>query len=308
MNKVLILLVFIAFSCNKNTEENKYSKNNNIILTPPNFDSDRAWSYLIDQTNFGPRNPNSIGHDRALQYLFSKLKESADTVLIQNFNQSGYNEFLNLSNIFASFNLNEKNRILLLAHWDTRPRAEYDKTNKDKPIIGANDGASGVAVLLEIANALKNNKLNFGIDILLTDGEDYGKQSDLEYFSLGAKYFAKNIPNNHLPKFAILVDMVGDSNLNIPIEINSLKYAPDIVKKVWDTAEELHISEFNKSTGNEIYDDHIPLNEVGIPTIDIIDFEYEYWHTQNDLPKYCSKNSLQSVGKVLLHFIYNYKF
>lgn len=199
---------------------------------------------------------------------------------------------------------------MLLAHWDTRPRAENDPNPKLRlnPILGANDGASGVAVLLEIANQLKNNKLDFGVDILLVDGEDYGKPSDLANYSIGAKHFVKTKSPTYQPKFAILLDMVGDADLQIPIEINSLKFAPKLIQKIWNIAEELNVHQFVKSPGNEIYDDHISLNESGIPTIDIIDFDYPNWHTSHDAPKSCSKNSLDAVGKVLLNFIYNLPF
>ncbi|MEK7819348.1 MAG: M28 family peptidase [Bacteroidota bacterium] len=308
--KILIFVFLFFIGCEKQNDKVKIVQKEKQNIFVPKFDANRSWDYLITQTNFGPRNPNSVGHERTLQYLANELKLYADSISLQTFYHTGYNEQLRLTNIFASFNPQNKNRLLLLAHWDTRPRAENDPNPKLRlnPILGANDGASGVAVLLEIANQLKNNKLDFGVDILLVDGEDYGKPSDLANYSIGAKHFVKTKSPTYQPKFAILLDMVGDADLQIPIEINSLKFAPKLIQKIWNIAEELNVHQFVKSPGNEIYDDHISLNESGIPTIDIIDFDYPNWHTSHDAPKSCSKNSLDAVGKVLLNFIYNLPF
>ena len=284
-------------------------------VTIPAFSGERAFSYLLKQTSFGPRNPNSTGHEECKNYLVSTLRGLADDVRIQEFSIMGYdNENLRLSNIIASFNPAEKTRILLCAHWDTRPRAEHDENIKlrDKPIIGANDAASGVAVLLELASHLHAQRPQVGVDIVLFDGEDYGKETDHSRYLLGSRHFARTKPPEYVPRFGILLDMVGDAYLELPREMNSFRYAPDIVSMVWATARELGVTQFVDENGDEILDDHVPLNEAGIKTIDIIDFNYpdqthKYWHTHQDTPEHCSGESLGAVGTVITHVVYRQK-
>jgi Zn-dependent M28 family amino/carboxypeptidase len=275
----------------------------------PSFNGASAYSYLTAQTNFGPRNPSSAGHQQCLNYLTKELENFADTVWLQSFSQQGYNETLRLTNIIASFKPEASSRILLLAHWDTRPRAEQDPdaANRNTPIVGANDGASGVAVLLELARILKDNPPPIGIDILLTDGEDYGfadQDGNDDMYFLGARYFAKTKPAGYNPRFGILLDMIGDADLQIPMEQFSMKYAPQIVDQLWNVADEIGIPQFVRVPGEAVSDDHIPLNEAGIPTIDLIDFQYPHWHTTHDTPDKCSPQSLAAVGQVLTTFIF----
>jgi len=282
------------------------------------FDGKQAFQYLIAQTSFGPRNPGSIGHQQCLDYLTRELQQYADAVNQQKFTYPGYDgERLNLTNVIASFNLNAGSRILLCAHWDTRPRADEDKdlSKLNLPILGANDGASGVAVLLELARELKRNPPPIGVDIVLFDGEDYGKEGDINNFCLGSKYFAVNKPQGFNPLFGILLDMVGDKNLRIPKEGNSVEYAPDVVDMVWSAARELGVIQFVDEIGSTVYDDHRSLNFAGIKTIDLIDADLvgnhdtdparRYWHTHQDTPDKCSAESLEAVGKVLVHIIYS---
>jgi glutaminyl-peptide cyclotransferase len=284
-----------------------------ITLKTPAFDGGRAYDYLLKQTSFGPRNPNSIGHRQCLEYLTTELRKSADEVTLQPFIHTGYKgEELHLTNIIASFKPQAKERLLLCAHWDTRPRADQDEApdRRNQPIIGANDGASGVAVLLELASLMKEHPPEIGVDIVFFDGEDYGMEGDLANYLLGSKYFARNKPGNYVPRFGILLDMVGDIFLEIPKEVNSVKYAPDIVDLVWRKAKELGISQFVDSIGEQIHDDHLPLNEAGIKTINIIDFNYpdftnRFWHTHSDLPNECSAESLGAVGSVVTHVVYS---
>ncbi|MBI2427241.1 MAG: M28 family peptidase [Ignavibacteriales bacterium] len=275
----------------------------------PKFDGKKAFEYLTAQTNFGPRNPNSVGHRKCLEFLTDELKKYSENVTQQSFTVQGYNETLKLTNVFASFRPDLQRRILLLAHWDTRPRAEEDPNpeNRNKPIIGANDGASGVAVLLELARMFKENSPSVGVDILLTDGEDYGdskKDRNNSLYSLGAKHFAKMKSPQYTPQFGILLDMVGDKDLQIPLEQHSMQYAPQVLDLVWKTAEEIGVTNFVNIPGEAVIDDHLPLNEAGIPTIDLIDFQYPYWHTQQDTPDKCSPQSLEAVGNVLSALIY----
>ena len=273
----------------------------------PEFDSQKAFAYLTAQTDFGPRSPNSIGHQKCLDYVAAELSRSAEKVTRQNFIHQGYGgETLKLTNIFGSFNSTASDRILLLAHWDTRPRADQEKdpAKQNQPILGANDGASGVAVLLEIARLLRQAPPPIGVDILFVDGEDYGKSRDLDSYFLGSRYFMKMKSENYRPRFAVLLDMVGYKELQIPMEQNSMTFAPEAVELIWSTAENLGITQFVNIPGEEISDDHIPLNSGGIPTVDIIDFQYPFWHTTQDTPDKCSAESLDAIGKVLMHVIY----
>ncbi len=316
---IISLLICAFLGCGNDTPKSKPVEEQKPVIQQspvPAFDGKNAFRYLTAQTDFGPRAPNSAGHRNCLNYLQSEISKYADAVNLQSFTITGYNgEVLNLANVISSFNLNSTTRILLLAHWDTRPRAdqEKDKKKQQKPILGANDGASGVAVLLEIARHLKSNPPPIGVDILFVDGEDYGKERDNKFYSLGARYFAKNLPPGFTPAFGILVDMIGDKELQIFKDRYSLQQAPDVVDLVWKTAAELNISEFaNEKHQGDIFDDHVPLNQAGIKTIDLIDFDYpdtsnSYWHTLQDTPDKCSAESLEAVGKVLMHVIYRYQ-
>lgn len=277
----------------------------------PAFSGERAFAHLVKQTEFGPRHPNSAGHHACLQYLASTLRSLADEVQLQPFTAQGYNEPLALTNIIAKFKPQEQARILLCAHWDTRPRADNDpdKKRRDQPILGANDGASGVAVLLEIASLLKQHPPPVGVDIVLFDGEDYGYEGDLAKYFLGSRFFAANKPSDYNPRFGILLDMVGDTFLDLSKEYHSTQYAPDIVNLVWGKARELGYTQFLDEIGEAVNDDHLPLNEVGIKTINLIDFNYpdptnRFWHTHRDTPDNCSAESLEAVGSVITHVIY----
>ncbi len=278
----------------------------------PIFHGNDAFVYLVKQTEFGPRNPNSGGHEACLGFLSETLGESADRVRLQHFTHSGYGEELWLTNVIASFRPELQDRILLCAHWDTRPRADRDENpmRRNQPILGANDGASGVAVLLQLARLMKALPPPIGVDLVLFDGEDYGMEGDLSRYLLGSRFFAEEKPTDYQPRFGILLDMVGDKFLDLPKEQNSIQFAPAIVELIWGKARELGIRQFSSRTGEAIMDDHIPLNEAGIKTIDIIDLNYpdltnRFWHTHNDIPQNCSPESLEAVGTVLVHVIYS---
>ncbi|MBI4548025.1 MAG: M28 family peptidase [Ignavibacteriae bacterium] len=312
---VVLSLAFQLLSCSREPPKPQAPATQQHRIIPqsiPVFDGRRAFDYLVAQTKFGHRNPGSEGHRKCLNYLHQELLQYADAVNLQPFTHQGYDkEVLHLTNIIASFNLNATTRILLVAHWDTRPRADEDpdSTKHNQPIIGANDGASGVAVLLEIARHLKTTPPSVGIDILLTDGEDYGNEGDNGNYLLGARYFAKNLPSGFQPVFGILLDMVGDKQLELLKESNSIKFAPDVVELIWSTARELGVHQFTDAVQQEVLDDHIPLSQAGIRTVDLIDFDYpdssnRYWHTTEDTPDKCSPESLEAVGKVIMHIIY----
>ena len=320
---LIVAMIFLVVSCGEKQKQTvlkplyELTTNNNI----PKFDADNAYEQVKAQVDFGPRNPGSRGHYEELLYLERELKKYADTVQAQDFNYSGYNNAqLRLTNIIAKYNPSAKNRIILCAHWDTRPRSDHDPDPKkrDLPILGANDGASGVGILLELARILKDHKVDYGIDLVFFDGEDYGKESDLDNFCLGSKYYAANYKNPNLPAFGILLDLVGDKDASFAEEANSLRYARDVVNMVWGIAAQINANMFKQTEGETIYDDHIPLNQAGLRTIDIIDAQLvgantpvkrrNYWHTQGDTMVNIGKNALQQVGDVMTHLIYSLKF
>ncbi len=273
----------------------------------PVFDAARAFSILEKQCSFGPRNPGSEGHKKCLAYLESELRLYADAVVRQPFRWTSPHDGKThtLTNLVSSFGMSGE-RILLCAHWDTRPYADFDPVpaNRQKPILGANDGASGVAILLEIARNLKARRPRTGVDIVLFDGEDSGLEGESDTWCEGSRYFARNRQLSYQPQYAILVDMVGDRDLRLPVEKGSQRYAPDIVNRVWNKASELGLYAFEKTSGPEVVDDHLRLLEAGIPAINIIDFDYPYWHTLADTPDKCSAESLEMVGTLLLHILY----
>ncbi len=313
-----IAAALLFLSCSKSTPEHgsEVRQEASGKAEVPRFNGNNAFTYLTAQTNFGPRNPGSEGHRNCLDYIQSEMQSVADAVNSQPFTVSGYKkEILKLTNIVASFNPAATTRILLVAHWDSRPRAEQDKdsSKRNLPILGANDGASGVAVLMEIAKELKSQPPRVGVDMVFVDGEDYGMEGDTKYYLLGARYFAQHIPVGFSPSFGILLDMIGDAHLEIPKDRYSEQYAPEIVDLVWSAARDLHVQQFIDAPARGwTTDDHIPFNEAGIKCIDLIDFEYpdasnKYWHTTEDTPDKCSAESLEAVGKVLLHVIYTAK-
>lgn len=286
----------------------------------PAFDENRAFALIEKQLSFGPRVPNTEAHRNALAFFEQELKDAGGTVMVQRFTAQGYNETLNLANVLASFNPSATDRILLLAHWDSRPRSEEEKdpAKKKLGVPAANDGASGVAVLLELAKQFKDNPLPIGVDILLTDGEDYGDTDidKLDKYFLGAKHFIANKPASYQPRFAILLDLVGDKKAEFKKEGYSMQAAPEIVNFVWNTARDLGLSTFKQEIARGgIDDDHIPLIQGGIRAIDIIDVdlvghyspdpERKYWHTQDDTIDKIGKNTLDEVGTLLLTIIYD---
>jgi putative aminopeptidase FrvX len=285
-----------------------FSCGNSRTASTPIFDGERAYRFLLKQSEFGPRVPGTKAHRECLDFLVSQLQQFGASVVRQPFLQTipRINKTVTMTNIIASFGLEKEERILLAAHWDTRPWADQDPelANRDKPIIGANDGASGVAVLLEVARNIQISEPLFGVDIIFFDGEDAGVPGQTDSYSLGAQYFARNKDFQYRPIYGILLDMVGDKDLQIYQEENSLAYAPQVVEKVWNRAEKLNLPAFIPTPGYEVTDDHLPLLQVGIPCIDIIDFNYDYWHTLEDTPDKCSPESLAQVGQLVLSLIY----
>ena len=278
------------------------------------FDEKSAFNWLEQQCEFGTRNPGSSGYYECRDFLIKNLKDFSDTVFTQNFTYTELrdNNTYDLSNIIAEFDVKSEIHLLLGAHWDTRPWADKDlnPSNHFTPIIGANDGASGVAVLMELAKMFNSNPPPIKVTMVLFDGEDMGVEGIQDSYAKGSQYFAKNLPIQ-IPDLGIIIDMIGDRILEIPIERNSYRVAPNLVNELWDLAEKLELPAFQNRLGYEIYDDHIPLWEfAGIPTIDLIDVNYpneriNYWHTLNDIPQNCSPESLDQVGRLLTNYIYS---
>jgi Zn-dependent M28 family amino/carboxypeptidase len=277
------------------------------VQAPP-FPTDSAFSYLRQQVEFGPRVPGTEGHARQLEWMSGFLRSRADSLVLQAFeHEASDGTHLELTNLLARFNPTANNRILLLTHWDTRPNADMDRdaAKQKQPIPGANDGASGTAVLLALADVLSSHSPPIGVDLLFVDGEDWSA-ADL---TLGAKYFAANLPPGYKPLYGILLDMIGDQSPVFPIEGNSQQEAPEVVNRVWRLAADLGLaSVFPTRDGPWITDDHMPLNQAGIRTIDIIDFDFGpgngYWHTTADDLDHVSARGLGAVGTLLTALIF----
>jgi Zn-dependent M28 family amino/carboxypeptidase len=276
----------------------------------PTFDGEEAYALIAEQVAFGPRVPGSAGHARQLEWMEEYLRERADTLIVQSFtHQTTTGETLHLTNLFARFRPEAPDRVLYLAHWDTRPTADEDPDPalRDQPILGANDGGSGTAVLLQLADVLSRHSPPIGVDILLVDGEDYGPTTADMY--MGSIHFAANLPPGYRPLYGVLVDMVGDRDPVFPVEAFSQQYAPEVVERVWRLAAELGYGRiFRRTPGLAIEDDHIPLNRAGIRTIDIIDFDYgpgnSYWHTHQDVLEHTGPVGLEAVGRVLTTLVF----
>jgi len=293
----------------------------------PAFNATRAFADLQQQVAFGPRNPGSQGHQDCLAWLIAQLQPLADKVVRQDFTATtvlgGPYDF---ANVIALFGQDQPGAAWMLgAHWDTRPIADQDPdpANRDKPILGANDGASGVAVLLEIARALSQDPPPHPVLLAFFDAEDSGLSgSGARYmgFCLGSSYLAANWPAS-LPQPAkiIVIDLVGQDEVHndrvgtpngsndrfdLPYESYSLNAAPQLVNEVWAAAKALGHGAFEQRLGPAIIDDHLPFIEAGYKAIDIIDFPPPEWHTIDDTPAHCSPDSLLQVGDTLLEVIY----
>lgn len=335
VKKTLHLIVFLVFlyGC---TEEKKNTvpKNNDKPTTAeyqkdlmkiPDFNPDSAFAFIEKQVKFGPRVPNTKEHTECAEYLVAKLNGFNWVTTVQEAKAKAFNGVeLNMKNIIAIYNIDAKNRVALFAHWDSRPFADRDVKNRNLPILGANDGASGVGVLMEIARVISGSetKPSIGIDIILFDAEDYGQPADAMIESanswcLGSQHWSKNphVPG-YKPKFGILLDMVGAANATFPMESNSLYFAPEIVSKVWTTAQRLGYGNYfiQKREFNGITDDHVYVNTLAkIPTIDIIHYRTEqsdfgeFHHRHTDNMEIIDKQTLHAVGHTLLEVLYREK-
>ena len=274
---------------------------------PSEFKGPTAFTYIERQMAFGPRIPNTPGHRNTGDWLLAELRARADTVIVQEIRHvTKRGDTLHLRNFFARFRLQATERVLFLAHWDTRPFADKSANlgQQRMPVPGANDGASGVAVLLGVADALKARAPAGGVDLLFVDGEDYGIFDDTVDVLIGSRWFAAHQPPGYQPLYAVLWDMVGDKDLQIFEEGQSVAFAPEVVQRVWRVAAERgHERHFVPSVRHTLIDDHVSLQKVGIHAIDVVDFDYPYWHTTEDTIDKVSAASLQIVGDVAVALV-----
>ena len=263
------------------------------------FDGDRAFAMLQAQCDLGVRPPGSAAHEKCKAYILRLLAPNVDKTDTQTFpyHDADRKVTLHLTNIIGVINPAAAKKVLLFTHWDTRPTADQDLDHKDRPIMGADDGASGTATLLELARVLHAKRPAVGVILLFVDGEDWGPSENKMY--LGARYFAAR-PGPYKPAYAILLDMIGQKDLVIHRELGSETEHPELNNKVWSAAAALgYGAQFPDSLQGGIGDDHVSFNAAGIPAIDLIDFDYAYWHTLQDTPDKCSPQSLKAVGDVM---------
>lgn len=323
---ILVISIFISIfgcenGCNKQIEEPiKDSTDAELPKKIINFNQDSAYDFVKKQVDFGPRVPGSNGHLLCYQFLYQTLKSYADTVYTQNTTAKTYdNKIIPVKNIIASFNPKVAKRVIICAHWDTRPFADQDNENKDKPILGANDGASGVGIILQIASVLKSHKIDYGIDLILFDAEDWGDNTGQvpDSYCLGSQFWAKN-PHvtNYKADFGVLLDMVGAKDALFGYEGLSMEKASYQLNLVWSEANESGYGKyFINAQRGDITDDHYYMMKYlpHIPVIDIIHFDPttnskfgKYWHTHDDNMDAVDKNTLKAVGQTMLNVIYNY--
>ena len=320
MGKGLKYLFFLFFSgvfifgCSDNPKPKKQKKVSFTLVEMPIVNADSVYSFVQKQVDFGPRIPNSIAHEKCADWMVRKFKRFGLEVQEQKGVQLAHDgENLNFRNIIARHNPEKKKRILITAHWDTRPWADQDSERENEPIDGANDAGSGVGVIFEIARLLAQKSPNVGVDFVLFDIEDYGKSNGT--FCYGSQYWMNNTmlePN--LPSFGINLDMVGDANAVFPYEGYSFNYARHILDKVWRVANNMgHGRYFLNIQDAEITDDHVYVNKAGIPCIDIIHREPQNggfahsWHTHQDNMSNISKTTLKAVTETVLQVIYREK-
>lgn len=328
MHRILLpFLASVLAACSSGNASDSQSKavqvTDSVSAQHPTFFADSAYSYIDSQVKFGPRIPGSKAHEDCERFLTSKLRSfGADSVTVQRGVATAFDgKQLPIANIMAQFNSSAPKRLLLLAHYDTRPWAdnEADESNHTKPIDGANDGASGVGVILEIARVLSQSKPNVGIDILFTDVEDYGTNSPMgnteDTWCLGTQHWVANLPYSpdNRPAYGILLDMVGGRNAKFAREYYSARMAPAVVDRVWSiAAASPYADRFPNANGGAITDDHLHVNSAGIPCIDIIETTNPEsggfpptWHTLDDNIDNIDKATLKAVGEVLLDVIYS---
>ncbi|MBM3403323.1 MAG: M28 family peptidase [Bacteroidetes bacterium] len=316
-----LIMILLLASCggDKEQKKDKVAKR----VTVPSFDGDSAYRFVAEQVAFGPRVPGSPAHDSCAAYLARKLRQYGAEVHVQTGTVTAYDgKKLGMKNIIGSYQPGTNNRIFICAHWDSRPFADHDPdpSRRHLPVDGANDGASGVGVIMEIARLLSQTQPPIGIDLIFFDVEDYGRPSDMQSgdhsesdWGLGSQYWSRRQHiEKYFAKYGILLDMVGAHHATFYMELFSLMYAPDVVKLVWSTAARVgYASYFPMEEGSNITDDHYFINTIRkIPTIDIIHTDkstktgfFPYWHTTSDNMEHISPATLKAVGQTVMTVI-----
>jgi glutaminyl-peptide cyclotransferase len=305
-----IVLVCLFVACNSDAKEGSAAQRGasgaatSAGKTSTGFSGTAAYDYAKAQVAFGPRVPGTSAAKQAGDWIIRQMRARADTVIVQSFTHTTADgKKLPLRNILARFRPELTERVLYVTHWDSRPVSESATTEAEKkmPVPGANDGASGVGLFVALGDVLKKTKPNVGVDLLFTDGEDYGQFGPPEVDVLiGSKYFAEHPPSpGYKPLYGVLWDMIGDKDLRIPYEMNSFQQAPEVVSRVWQTAADMGYGDiFVQESGGLVVDDHIPLLNSGMRVIDVIDLDYPPHHTPQDTMDKISAKSLATVGDV----------
>ncbi len=322
---ILMLSLLVNLSCKSGNRQTSSQPAAGSMAPAVVFDADSAYSFVKCQLDFGPRFPGAPGHDACARYLVDKLEAyGADEVIQQRHTAVNYlGSELSLNNIMARFNPEATDRVLLVAHWDTRPWADADPDvdKRHMPVPGANDGGSGTAVLIELARQFGMKSPEVGVDLLFVDGEDSGNSSSWksheETWCLGTQYWVNNMPYTAetMPRYGILLDMVGGVDAKFYREYVSQRLAGEVNDKVWSNAS---AAGYGKSFINEerggITDDHVFINRAGIPTIDIIECSHPatgsfspVWHTTYDDLEHISRSTLKAVGQTVANTVYNEK-
>ena len=313
-------MILLCGACGNKSKTSSLNTETTVVTTA--FNADSCYAFCAKQCDFGPRTMNSEAHELCGQWIVEKFRSYGMEVTEQRATLMGFDDTpLQGNNIIARYQPQLSNRILLCAHWDSRPWADNDPdpANHTKPVMAANDGASGVAVMLEVARVLCADtcRLPIGIDFVCFDAEDWGTEDVSESWALGAQYWSetfKQQPSAAKPRYGILLDMVGGFGARFYQERLSLHYAPQVVERVWKSASIAGYSSFfPQEKGGGITDDHGPVNEVaGIPCIDIIPYypdcmESSFgptWHTINDDMQHIDRGTLKAVGQTLIQVLY----
>ena len=321
---ILAAAAAVFSSCaGQKTEKPAEKEETNPFADYPAFNADSAYEYVDRQVSFGPRIPGSEGSEKCHAYFLEAFRRfGADTIIDQRGTVTAFNgDQLPIRNVMARYNPERKKRVLVLAHWDTRPWADEDPhiELRQKTVPGANDGASGVGVILELARQINMKRPDVGVDFLLVDAEDYGNSGgfsdNADTWALGTQYFIKNSPytKENQPVYAILLDMVGGTGAVFNREYLSTQKAPAVVDRVWKVAQQSGFSDrFKDEIGGGVTDDHVFLNEAGIPAIDIIECSNTVtrnfpptWHTVDDDMRSIDRSSLKAAGQTVLNVLYS---
>lgn len=322
---LVTIVIMLSVSCNSCQSTKAISTTNEIesyVMISPRFNADSAYEYIEKQLSYGPRVPSTPQHKECGDWLSTKLTELGAQVKEQKASLIHFEgQEIEIRNIIASYQPEKKDRVMLFAHWDSRPYADQENSmeQRNKPIMGADDGASGVGVLLEIARQLQKQPTTIGIDIMLFDLEDWGQPSfdrnyiEGDWWCVGSRYWSENPHvDNYNPSYGILLDMVGANGATFMREGYSTEYAPQVLAKIWSTAANLGYNEyFVQQNGSYITDDHVPIIEnMKIPCVDIINLKNSntgfapHWHTHNDNIRNISKETLHAVGQTVMEVIY----